>query len=360
MYETEAWVIKSSYNGLKKDKIAFDTLTKDEVLVRPIYGCFEGNMLHAIEKLPVDINKQRKEEKVVIGNAGVVQVDSVGSEVDNLKKGDICIYFCNGNWDKYGYPISISGYDCKGTIGLFAKLTKVHKKNLISIPHSPLISLQQWAAFSLRYITAWSNWKVAYKCYLSQMDTNNQDINVFAWGGGVSFAELSLAVKKGCKAYMFASTPSRLDMIESEGIHSINRLQFNKENFEREVLDYINDITNGKMASIFIDNIGGNLFNLTLKSLSRQGVIATSGWKNGAALPFVRSMECINRHIFVHTHYATYEEGLDAVDFAVNNNWVPQVENDFYEWENIVDLVNEYKLSNTISYFPIYKINNLK
>ena len=359
MYKTEAWIIESNFKGLRKGEVTFDALSKDEVLVKPIYGCFEGNMLHAIEKLPVDLNKQRKEEKIVIGNAGVVQIDSIGDEVDGLKAGDICIYFCNGNWDQYGYPITISGYDCKGTIGLFAKLTKVHKKNLIRIPSDSSISLQQWAAFSLRYITAWSNWKIAHKCYLSQMDVQNQEINVLAWGGGVSFAELSLAVKQGCKGYMFASMSSRLKMIKNEGIYPIDRTQFNKANFEQEVLSYVNNITDGKMASIFVDNIGGNLFNLTLKCLARQGVIATSGWKNGAILPLVRSIECINRHLFVHTHYASYDEGLDAVKFAVNNNWIPEVDSEDYEWEDILDLVNDYKTSESISYFPIYKVNDL-
>ena len=43
-------------------------------------------------------------KKVVIGNAGVVRVLKTGSNVSSLKAGDVCIVFCNGIWDEYGFP----------------------------------------------------------------------------------------------------------------------------------------------------------------------------------------------------------------------------------------------------------------
>jgi NADPH:quinone reductase-like Zn-dependent oxidoreductase len=361
---TEAWVLYSSkiYNemALKQEKICFDDIQQDEVLALPLFGCLEGNILHAIERNPIDICIQRNEDKIILGNAGVVVIEKVGSSVKALKPGDYCIFFCNAENDAYGFPLKIAGYDAPNSIGIFAKRIKLHEKQAIPIPKNITYSLPQWAAFSLRYITAWSNWIVAYNCWRSQMKTQkNEEMHVFGWGGGVAFAELSLANYYGCKVYMTTQKPERISVIKDAGIFPIDLGQFKEFDFEKEFLNYINQVTNGEGASIFIDNIGGNLAKITLKSLARQGVISTCGWKNGTIIPILRPLECINRHIHVHTHYATYDEGIDAINFAVANNWMPPAEDYVFSWEEIPQLLEEYKNNRLISYFPIFSINKI-
>jgi hypothetical protein len=84
MITTEAWVLSQGFeNGgscnhepaeLIRQRYSFPDIAQDEVLAEPIYGCWEANMTHALKRDPVDICVQRGEEKVVIGNAGVVVV----------------------------------------------------------------------------------------------------------------------------------------------------------------------------------------------------------------------------------------------------------------------------------------------
>ena len=84
MITTQAWVIHQAEkkNGhpipaeLRHEIFSFPDIGSEEVLVEPIYGCWEGNMAHALTRSPVDICEQRREPRVVIGNAGVVRVDS--------------------------------------------------------------------------------------------------------------------------------------------------------------------------------------------------------------------------------------------------------------------------------------------
>ena len=64
-------------------------------------------MSHALSRSPVDICRQRREEKVVIGNAGVVRVLKAGDGVKSVREGDLCLVFCNGVWDEAGYPEKI-------------------------------------------------------------------------------------------------------------------------------------------------------------------------------------------------------------------------------------------------------------
>ncbi|RBL90381.1 MDR/zinc-dependent alcohol dehydrogenase-like family protein [Chitinophaga flava] len=380
---TEAWILNSGYGNtepglLMREEMNLGVLLPDEVLIHPIYGCWEGNMHHAIMRDPVDICMQRKEDKIVLGNAGVVKVIDTGKNVKDLKPGDVCMLFCNAISDKYGYPEKILAYDAPNTYGLLSRQSKVSRHTLIPIPPHSGFSLKQWAAFSLRYVTAWANWKVALKCWQSQMgDVPVENEFVISWGGGVCLAELELAKNYGFNVAMITSLNERKESLEQAGIITVDRrgfphLHYDQERYtndeaykknyrtsEKLFLEKINEITGGAGAAIFIDNIGLSVYRATLKALSRQGVIATSGWKWGMELSHLRAIESINRHIHVHTHYAKHTEAIEAMEYALRNNWMPQVDVDYvYEWDEIPRLCSDYATGNLISYFPLYKIND--
>ncbi|MGJ8744405.1 hypothetical protein [Polaribacter sp.] len=381
---TDAWVLEQGKihrvpGELILKKIELPTLSIKTILVEPIYGCWEGNMHHAIMRDPVDICLQRKEKEIVLGNAGVVRILKTGSPQSHLKQGDYALVFCNAVADEYGFPKKILGYDAKGTMGILAKRTVLPSNTLIRIPSRSNFSLKQWAAFSLRYITAWSNWKISYKCWRSQMtDVSLSEMTVASWGGGVGFAELLLAKEKGFKTLMITSKEKRFTNLADLGINSLDRnefadLNFNPDKYERDsnyrecyiksekiFLNNINAATNNRQVAIFIDNIGLPVYRATLKALSRQGVITTSGWKEGMKLSYFRAIESIQRHQHIHTHYARYSDAIEAMEYAISNDWMPVIDtNHVYEWDEILTLNQDYKKGTIDSYFPIYKVNNL-
>ncbi|MGB8508766.1 MAG: hypothetical protein WCD76_10195, partial [Pyrinomonadaceae bacterium] len=100
-------------------------------------------------------------------------------------------------------------------------------------------------------------------------------------------------------------------------------------------------------------------FRVTLKALARPGVITTAGWKEGMHLSVVRAIECMKWHTHVHTHYARYAEGLEAVRFAEEQGWMPDVGEEVFGWEDIQRLSGEYTAGKLSSYFPIYQVNQL-
>jgi len=71
---------------------------------------------------------------------------------------------------------------------------------------------------------------------------------------------------------------------------------------------------------------------------------------------FIRAIECIDRHQHLHTHYARYSEGVQAVRFAMANNWLPQVDERVYTFEEIPELARNYQAGN-FTYFPCYSIH---
>lgn len=383
---TEAWVIYASRETstplppaeLNREEFSFSEVGEHEVLAEPIYGCWEANMSHALDRRPIDICRYRKEEKVVIGNAGVVRVLKTGSSVENLKTGDLCIVFCNGIWDEYGFPERIMGYDAPQSIGLLAKRTKLHEKQLIKVPEGSAYSLQQWAAFSLRYITAWANWQRAYGCWQALWAQDFIGVpQVWGWGGGVSLAELQLATRFGCKAALMASSDERLSLIERLDITAIDRRQFSNLYLEEEkydsdstyrktyqeaeeiFLEIVDAQTDRKGVSIFVDFIGSPVFRATLKALSRQGIITTAGWKEGMITSTLRAVECMKWHVHVHTHYAQYKQGVEAVNFAEANGWLPPAGDEVYDWDDIPRLAHDYKNGKLTTYFPIFSVNSV-
>lgn len=382
---TEAWVLhegKGAAAGpaeLKRESFTFADITPDEVLVEPIYGCWEANMSHALQRKPIDICRMRKEPAVVIGNSGVVRVLRPGSAVQSVRAGELCLLDGNVIKDKHGYTIKVLAYDAPGTIGLLAKRTKVPVQCLVPLPPHSTFTAQEWAAFSVRYLTAWDNWKVAWSCWQSQMaEVAPQDVHVWGWGGGVSLAQLALARHFGCQTAMISTSAPRLQLIERLGIRPIDRTPFTDLYFEEA--RYQNDpayrsrylaaeeyflalvarYTGGEGVSIFIDNIGTPVFRATTKALGRQGVIATSGWKHGMQLSVLRGAECISRHIHVNTHGSRASEARRAVQEAEALNWRPPVAGEkIYKWEEIPALAAAYAAEQIESLFPIFEVNPL-
>ena len=380
MFETRAWVLHQGGDDDRPADLTEETyhvadLEPREVLVEPIFGCWEANMAHAIRRRPIDICRNRRERRVVIGNAGVVRVLAAGADASDLHEGQACLLFCNGTWDAQGFPERIFAYDAPGTTGVLARRTKVHRQQLIPLPVRSRFSLQQWAAFSLRYITAWANWKVALGCWrLTGGAREGVAADVWGWGGGVAFAELTLAQLLGHRATMMASTDDRLAGLAAAGLTAVDRRGFGAMQFdparydidaayrqeylagEETFLRVVDGRTGGAGVSIFVDFIGLPVYRATLKALSRGGVITTAGWKAGMHLTTVRAIECMQWHTHVHTHYARYADGVEAVAFAEARGWLPEV-GPVYGWQEIPALAADYAAGRLATYFPLFSIN---
>jgi NADPH:quinone reductase-like Zn-dependent oxidoreductase len=380
--KTEAWTIHAGEKGappvrtqLVRETFEFADPGPEDALVSPLFGCMEGNMGHALERKPIDVPLSRGEPKVVVGNAGVVRVDKVGPGVTTVREGDIAIVFCNGIPDKYGYPERIWAYDQPGSVGVLARQTKMHQKQLIAIPKNTTWPLEQWAAFSLRYVTAWSNWELAYGTL--RLLLNEEELpepEVWAWGGGVSLGQLALAKHYGCKVAQIASTDERLTTIESLGIRAVDRrefrdLYFDKKKFKADeeytkkytaaeniFVKKVQDMTGGNLVNIFIDYVGVPVLRATLKVLAREGVLTTAGWKEGMMIELVRASECIARHQHINTHYARYSQGLAAVEFAEKNGWLPPLDTRVYEYDEMPQLFEDY-MQDKVGWFPVFRVN---
>ena len=387
MITTEAWVLYAHpvqaerptfvEDVLRRETFSFPEPDEDEVLVEPLYGSYEANMDHALTRDPIDVCRQRGEEFTVIGNLGVGRVLRPGSSTRTpLREGDVCMVMPFGKRDRHGYAELVYAYDMPGTLGLMTKRTKIRADNLLPVPENSAYSLSQWAAYA-RYFTAWDNWNVAFHCWKAQVrEENLGDQLVFGWGGGVSLAELELARRAGFRVAMTASTDERLTYIQRKGIQPVDRRLFpdlsrsghgeqldpiaedRYRASEREFLRVISDLSGEAGVAIFIDYIGASVNKATMKSLAREGVLTTAGWKSGMNVLNRRATECIKRHLHVHTHVWRYQESALIRDYQEKTGWIADIDTDaIYGFDEISVLAQDYRMGKLSTYFPIYKVN---
>ncbi len=361
---------------LIREDFEFEDITSDEVLVEPVYGCWEGNMEHSISRRPIDVCRQRGENRVVIGNAGVVKIIEVGSDVKNLRSEQHGIVFSSSVVDSFGYPEKMLAYDAPNTMGCLATRIKLKGRELVPVPENTRYSLAQWAAFSVRYITAWSNWELAHGTFRLLIGENElPDPHVWGWGGGTTLAELDLARRQGCQTVMLSGHNERLDLIRKTGVTALDRRDFGQDLLfdekrlaedatyrrayalaERAFLQEVSSRTDGKNVQIFIDFIGSPVFRATSKALSRQGIITTAGWKEGMNITYLRAVECIDRHQLIHTHYARYSQAVAAVTYGEEHGWMPEVDERIYSFDEIPELADRFSKGD-VGFFPVYSIN---
>jgi NADPH:quinone reductase-like Zn-dependent oxidoreductase len=388
--KTEAWVLRAGPAGgpdeaavpgnLELDEFSFPDISDDEVLVAPVYGCWEGNMTHGIERKPIDICHLRREERVVLGNSGVLQVLRTGRSITHLREGQYCLLAPFGKTDKQGYLELVHAYDAPGTVGLLAKVTKAPGRILFPIPEDSALSLIEWATYG-RYWTAWDNWRVAYGCWQLQVNTTDYDEPplVFAWGGGVALAELELARRAGFRTAMTTSHYSRFPALLSRGITPVDRSEFpgldrdpdryrtddayrqECRDSETRFLQRIRELSGGHGVSILIDNVGGPLYRTSLKMLGRQSVLSSVGWKTGMKLTSLRAVECIGRHLHVNTHGFRYTDIERIIQFQEQTRFIrttAQGPIDVYAFDEIPELSKRYAAGAVDEYFPVFQVND--
>jgi NADPH:quinone reductase-like Zn-dependent oxidoreductase len=387
---TEAWVLHAGRGvqdpagaaragELRLETYSFSDLADGEVLIAPLVGCWEANMTHAIRRHPIDICLTRGEGAVVLGNSGVVEVVRTGRSVSNVAVGQRCLLAPVGKLDPDSYLELVHAYDAPDTIGLLGQQVKVPARTLFPIPADSAHGIHRWASYG-RFWTAWDNWRVAYACWRTQVTAtvagggSGSVPLAFGWGGGVSLAGLQLAQAEGFRTAMAASRPSRLKLIADLGMIAIDRRQFphlggsaglgraEQQRSEREFLDLVGELSDGRGISILLDNIGGELYGIGLRALARQAVLATVGWKAGMRLETLRAVECIRRHIHVHTHGFRYSDIPEIIDFQERTGFLAAVDESgplAYAFEAIGVLAKECVADQVDDYFPLFGVNEV-
>lgn len=378
--EARAWFVHAAAPGEEGrpaepvlERYEIPDLQPHELLLAPLYGCWEANMGHALARQPIDVCAANGWKRRILGNGGVARVIETGSAVRSLQEGQL-VLMCGFEADPWGYPRRVMGYDSELT-GFLTTRLKLSAEHVLPLPEGTPHHPTRWAAFNVRYMTAWANWRLAYGAFRLLLDEHEfPRLNVWAWGGGTGLAETQLAVLLGHRGAALASRPERLALVAAAGVEPIDRSAFpdlfwDEERYrsdagwaraylasEEAFLRTVRERTDGQGVQVFVDMIGAPVFRATSKALSRHGVIATAGWKAGMQIGYVRSIASIAHHQLVHTHFIRRSEAAAAMEFAERRGWLPVIDERVYEFDEIPELAARYA-AGEFRMFPCYRVN---
>src|ERR1700712_2883759 len=216
------------------------------------------------------------------GNSAVGEVTQVGSAVTRFKVGDIVITHCNGQPDKYGFPLRIWAYDQPDSIGWDAQEGVVGDWQNIQEPLKGGLNLWEIAALPLRAPTAYHLWRRALGIYRVKVTREKQSVlNALSFGGGVGECFLMLAKSEGHNAYFCSGTPDRRAALEKLGIKGIDQKAFNRFKTKDDVKSFskaCKELTGGEGMHLVCDMLRGPVFEAGLTVAARCGVNVSAGW----------------------------------------------------------------------------------
>ena len=82
-------------------------------------------------------------------------------------------------------------------------------------------------------------------------------------------------------------------------------------------------------------------------------------WFLRRAINLTRTIECIERHQHIHTHFACHAQGRQAVAFVERNGWLPPKCERVYSFDEIPKLCDD-SLRGDADCFPISSLDGAR
>jgi NADPH:quinone reductase-like Zn-dependent oxidoreductase len=344
-------------NVFKLDELELREVGPHDVKLKILAVSAEHNIDHAVLADTINI-AQARGGKIYPGNSAVGEVVAVGKDVTRFKAGDIALTHCNGDPDKFGFPLRIWAYDQDDSIGWYSEEAVVGDWQLIQAPLSCGLSLWEIAALPLRAPTAYHLWRRALGIYRLKVSRERQAVlNVLSFGGGVGECFLMLAKAEGHNAYFCAGSPERRAALEKLGIHGIDQKAFNRFKTKDDVKAFAKtcaELTAGEKMHLVCDMLRGPVFDAGLAAAARCGVNVSAGWQLSQVVTYNSTVQSAKQVTIDHTHYETVE-GCQAATELYGRVFKPTVHNEVYAFEDFPRCIREMH-ENTQTGIPIVRV----
>ena len=107
---------------------------------------------------------------------------STPSSIGNVPQvGDVAITHCNGDPDRFGFPLRIWAYDMPDSIGWYSKEAVVEDWQIIKAPLDSGLNLWEIAALPLRAPTAYHLWRRALGIYRQHVRSSALPPDHISW-----------------------------------------------------------------------------------------------------------------------------------------------------------------------------------
>src|SRR5436305_1256565 len=339
------------------DKLELRDVGPRDVHMRILAASAEHNIDHAATADTVNIAEARG-GKMFGGNSALGEVLEVGELVTDFQAGDIVITHCNGEPDKYGFPLRIWAYDQPESVGWYGEEAVVEDWQLIKAPLDCGLNLWEMAALPLRAPTAYHMWRRALGIYRIKVPRERQAVlNVLGFGGGVSELFLQLAKAEGHNAFFCSGSPERREALAKYDIVGIDQKQYNRFAGREDVSAFrkeVRNLTNGVDMHIVCDMLRGPVFPAGLAVAAREGVNVSAGWQLSQVVEYNSTLMSVKQVTIDHTHYETVI-GCHAATELYGRVFKPTVHKEIYAFEDLGRAFHEMH-ENTQTGIPIIRI----
>lgn len=314
-----------------------------DVRLRILAVSLEHNITHAVLADTINIAEVRG-GKIYPGNSAVGEVIAVGAEVTRFKPGDIVITHCNGEPDRYGYPLRIWAYDKPESMGWYCEEAVVADWQIIPAPLACGLSLWEIAALPLRAPTAYHMWRRAEGIFRLKVSRGKlARLNVLGFGGGVSELFLMQALHEGHRAFFCSGSPERRDHLARLGATPIDQQAFNRFAGADDVKAFsarAKELTGGVGMHLVCDLLRGPVFAAGLGAAARAGVNVSAGWQLDKRVVYDSAALSVKQITLDHTHYETID-GASACTELYGHVYKPTVHKEIYPFEDLPRAVRE-------------------
>ena len=322
---------------IQLDKLELPAAGASDVRMRILAVSAEHNVDHAALADTVNITELRG-GKIYPGNSALGEVLEVGSDVSRFKPGDIVITHCNGEPDRFGYPMRIWAYDQPESRGWYGEEAVLGEWQLIPAPLDCGLNLWEMAALPLRAPTAYHLWRRGLGIFRLKVSRERlATLNVLGFGGGVSELFLMLAKSEGHNAFFCSGSPERRAALEKLGIEGIDQKAFNRFADRQDVRAFSaksRELTGGDGMHLVCDMLRGPVFPAGLAVTARQGVNVSAGWQLSQVVEYNSTLMSVKQVTIDHTHYETIE-GCAAATELYGNVFRPTIHHEIYPWEDL-------------------------
>lgn len=348
-------------NVLKLDELELRDVGPRDVHLRILAVSAEHNVDHAVLADTVNIAKARG-GRIYPGNSAIGEVLACGSDVTDFRRGDIVITHCNGDPDRYGFPLRIWAYDQPDSVGWYGEEAVVGDWQIIRAPLDCGLNLWEVAALPLRAPTAYHMWRRALGIFRIKVSREQRAVlNVLGFGGGVSELFLMLARAEGHRAFFCSGSPERRAALEKLGIHGIDQRTFHRFATKQDVdtwKDHVKGLTKeGKESAgmhIVCDMLRGPVFEAGVAVTAREGVNISSGWQLSTEIKYNSALLSVRQITLDHTHYETVA-GCAAATELYGTVFRPTIHREIYAFEDLPRCMEEMH-HNVQTGIPIVKV----
>ncbi len=344
---------------VKMDELKLSAVGPRDVRLRILAVSGEHNIAHAALADTVNIADLRG-GKIYPGNSAVGEVVEVGGDVERFAVGDIVLTHCNGQPDRFGYPITIYAYDSADSIGWYGEEAVVSDWQIVHAPLDCGLNLWEIAALPLRAPTAYHLWRRAEGIFRVKVSEERlSTLNVLGFGGGVSELFLMLAKARGHNAWFCSGSQERREALEAVGIPGIDQKAFNRFADRGDTKAFMKEVkkqTAGEGMHLICDMLRGPVFEASIAASAREAVVVSAGWQLTREVRYNSASASIKQITLDHTHYETVP-GVEAATELYGSVFRPTIHREIYAFEDLPRCIVEMQ-ENTQTGIPIIRIAN--